>query len=113
MTQTRSPWEAFNPEMPHTAGGYYPALFFGELAALSRDFLPQMTQAYYIRSAGYVVACGSQLEATACLSVAAVQVVECPIFACLSRRPADGDPLLPQPHWFLQALLKSTPLVHL
>lgn len=38
------------------AGGYYPSLFFSELAKITEELIPKFTQAYYIHS-GYQLHC--------------------------------------------------------
>ena len=41
----------FNAELDRLrGGGYYAPLFFPELAALSRDFVPQFDAAFYLRN---------------------------------------------------------------
>ncbi|KAF5827075.1 hypothetical protein DUNSADRAFT_1385 [Dunaliella salina] len=40
----------FNGELDRLRGGYYPSLFFPELARLTNDFLPKFETAYYIHN---------------------------------------------------------------
>lgn len=40
----------FNGELDRVRGGYYPAVFFPEIAKFGRDLLPLMTSAYYIHN---------------------------------------------------------------
>jgi len=42
----------FNGELDRLRGGYYPSLFFPELARLTNEFLPKFETAYYIHSEG-------------------------------------------------------------
>ncbi|KAI8474885.1 MAG: hypothetical protein J3K34DRAFT_406110 [Monoraphidium minutum] len=44
------PLVVFNGELDRIRGGYYPAFAFGELAQLSKDFIPLFDAAYYIRN---------------------------------------------------------------
>jgi len=44
------PMVIFNGELDRIRGGYYPSLFFSELAKITNEFLPKFTQAYYIHN---------------------------------------------------------------
>eukprot|EP00878_Enallax_costatus_P006467 GHUV01006779.1.p1 GENE.GHUV01006779.1~~GHUV01006779.1.p1 ORF type:complete len:312 (+),score=85.97 GHUV01006779.1:437-1372(+) len=61
LSATRQLWDAaakpkdrpliiFNGELDRLRGGYYPGLFFPELAKLTSEFLPQVVTAYYIHN---------------------------------------------------------------
>ncbi|KAJ9521690.1 hypothetical protein QJQ45_015380 [Haematococcus lacustris] len=44
------PLIVFNGDLDRLRGGYYPALFFGELARLTEELVPLFTPAYYIHN---------------------------------------------------------------
>ncbi|WIA14511.1 hypothetical protein OEZ85_003030 [Tetradesmus obliquus] len=61
LSATRQLWDAaaapadrpliiFNGELDRLRGGYYPGLFFPELAKLTAEFLPKVEAAYYIHN---------------------------------------------------------------